>query len=285
MASYFHGNSEIQGGNDGLQTLILMNPSYVGFSETQQQPPGGGSSNNIIFFNSNPHAPPPPPPSQQFVGVPLATTAFTAPSQAAGNTTNNNNNNEESISALHGFLGRSSQYGFYNPANDITAAREMTRAHHQHQQQGLSLSLSSSQQSGFGNFTAAREIVSSPTASASGVVLQQQIQSFNMPLSSKYLKAAQELLDEVVNVGKSMKTISNNSTELVNDDVKKSKNMATTMTDMDGNELDRGENSSKHDSGGGGGGGGGTAAELSTAERQEIQMKKAKLLNMLDEVS
>lgn len=283
MASYFHGNSEIQGGNDGLQTLILMNPSYVGFSETQQQPPGGGSSNNIIFFNSNPHAPPPPPPSQQFVGVPLATTAFTAPSQAAGNTTNNNNN-EESISALHGFLGRSSQYGFYNPANDITAAREMTRAHHQHQQQGLSLSLSSSQQSGFGNFTAAREIVSSPTASASGVVLQQQIQSFNMPLSSKYLKAAQELLDEVVNVGKSMKTISNNSTELVNDDVKKSKNMATTMTDMDGNELDRGENSSKHDSGGGGGGGGGTAAELSTAERQEIQMKKAKLLNMLDEV-
>lgn len=284
MASYFHGNSEIQGGNDGLQTLILMNPSYVGFSETQQQPPGGGSSNNIIFFNSNPHAPPPPPPSQQFVGVPLATTAFTAPSQAAGNTTNNNNNNEESISALHGFLGRSSQYGFYNPANDITAAREMTRAHHQHQQQGLSLSLSSSQQSGFGNFTAAREIVSSPTASASGVVLQQQIQSFNMPLSSKYLKAAQELLDEVVNVGKSMKTISNNSTELVNDDVKKSKNMATTMTDMDGNELDRGENSSKHDSGGGGGGGGGTAAELSTAERQEIQMKKAKLLNMLDEV-
>lgn len=300
MAAYFHGNSEIQTGNDGLQTLILMNPSYVGFSETQQQPPGGGggSSNNIIFFNSNPpgnsinlsHAPPPPlPPSQQFVGVPLATAAFTVPSQDAGNN-NNNNNNEESISALHGFLARSSQYGFYNPSNDITAAREVTRAHHQ---QGLSLSLSSSQQSGFGNFTAAREIVSSPTASASasisasGVVQQQQLQSFNMPLSSKYLKAAQELLDEVVNVGKSMKTISNNSIEVVvNDDVKKSKNMAKTMTDMDGHELDRGENSSKHDSGGGGGGGtaAAAAAELSTAERQEIQMKKAKLLNMLDEV-
>ena len=34
----------------------------------------------------------------------------------------------------------------------------------------------------------------------------------------------------------------------------------------------------------GGEGSGKRAAELSTAERQEIQMKKAKLINMLDEV-
>lgn len=281
MASYFHGNSEIQEGNDGLQTLILMNPGYVGFSETHHHappppPPGGSSSSNIVFFNSNPignsinlsHAPPPPPPpQQQFIGIPLATAAFTAPSQDSGN----NNNNNESISALHSFLARSSQYGFYNPANDITAAREVTRAHH-HQQQGLSLSLSSSQQPGFGNFTAARELVSSPSgsASASGIQQQQQQQQSisSVPLSSKYMKAAQELLDEVVNVGKSMK--STNSTEVVvNNDVKKSKNMA----DMDG-QLD-GVGADKD---------GAPTTELSTVERQEIQMKKAKLVNMLDEV-
>lgn len=279
MASYFHGNSEIQTGNDGLQTLILMNPSYIGFSETQHHhapPPPGGSSSNIVFFNSNPpgnsinlsHAPPPlspppPPSSQQFVGIPLTTTAFTAPSQDTGN--NNNNNNNESISALHGFLARSSQYGFYNTSNDITAARDITRAHH-NQQQGLSLSLSS-QQPGFGNFMAAREIVSSPTASASasGVLQQQQQSITSVPLSSKYMKAAQELLDEVVNVGKSMKTT--NSTEVVNNDVKKSKKIATMEVQLDGGEGDSA-----------------AGAELSTAERQEIQMKKAKLVNMLDEV-
>lgn len=289
MASYFHGNSEIQTGNDGLQTLILMNPSYVGFSDSQHPhappQPGGNSSSNIVFFNSNPpgnsinlsHAPPPPPPppphQQQFVGIPLATAAFTAPSQEGGN---NNNNNNESISALHGFLARSSQYGFYNPSNDITAAREITRAHHS-QQQGLSLSLSS-QQPGFGNFMAAREIVSSPTASASasasasGLLLQQQQSITSVPLSSKYMKAAQELLDEVVNVGKSMKT-----TEVVNNDVKKSKNIAT-ITDMDG-QLDGGEEDNAATATAAV-----AAAELSTAERQEIQMKKAKLVNMLDEV-
>ncbi|CAN4113953.1 unnamed protein product [Withania somnifera] len=288
MAAYFHGNSEIQTGNDGLQTLILMNPSYVGFSETQhhqqqQEVPCGSS--NLVFFNSNhpgnsinlSHAPPPLPPSQQFVGLPLTTAAFAAPSSSSQDGGGNNN---DSISALHGFLARSSQYGFYNPSNDITAAREISRS----QQQGLSLSLSS-QQPGFGNFTAAREIVS-PTAagggggggggsssSASGV----QQHSSTMPLSPKYLKAAQELLDEVVNVGKSMKSTSTNGTEVVNNDGKKPKNMATTTTDMDG-QLDGGESSSKHE------GAAAAAAVLSTAERQDIQMKKAKLVNMLDEV-
>ncbi|XP_060196543.1 BEL1-like homeodomain protein 1 [Lycium barbarum] len=284
MAAYFHGNSSEIRGNDGLQTLILMNPNYVGFSDTQQhhhqtQHPTPNGSNNLVFFNSNtpgnsinlPHAPPPPPPpssqQQQFVGIPLATTAFAAPSSSSQD---GNNNNNDSINALHGFLARSSQYGFYNPSNDITAAREVARAH----QQGLSLSLSS-QQPGFGNFTAAREIVSptaatgGSTSSASGV--QQQN---TLPLSSKYLKAAQELLDEVVNVGKSMK-LTSTSTSDVNNDGKESKNMATTTTtDVDGQLDGVGESSSKHEG----------AAELSTAERQEIQMKKAKLVNMLDEV-
>ncbi|CAN4089636.1 unnamed protein product [Withania somnifera] len=285
MAAYFHGNSEIPAGNDGLQTLILMNPGYVGYSEAQhhQQQATGGSS-NLVFFNSNHpgnsinlcHAPPPPPP-QQFVGIPLATAAFAAPSSSSQEGGNNNNN--DSISALHGFLARSSQYGYYNPSNGITPARDITRS----PQQGLSLSLSS-QQPGFGNFAAAREIVS-PTAvgggggsssSPSGV---QQHSSSTMPLSPKYLKAAQELLDEVVNVGKSIKSTGTNSTEVVNSDGKKPKNTTTitTATDMDGH-IDGGESSSKHD------GAVAAAPELSTAERQEIQMKKAKLVNMLDEV-
>ncbi len=84
-------------------------------------------------------------------------------------------------------------------------------------------------------------------------------------VSSKYLKAAQQLLDEVVNVGNGI-----NKTETP------SKKSISEAAKTLGEGLI------------GGGGGGETSTkrstELSTAERQEIQMKKAKLLNMLDEV-
>lgn len=277
MAAYFPGNSEIQGGNDGLQTLILMNPAgYVGFSETQHhQPPAGGS--NLVFFNSNPpgnslnlsHAPPSS--QQQFVGIPLATSAFTAPSSQDGTTTPTVHSQHD-ISALHGFLARSHEYGFYNPSNNITEAREVTRA----QQQGLSLSLSS-QQPGFGNFRPEREELMttvSPTAVGGSSSSASAVQS--VPLSPKYLKAAQELLDEVVNVGKAVKT--STTDEDVNDGQKSknngelSGNMATAAAAATAGQ-EGGESNSKRD-----------GAELSTAERQEIQMKKAKLVNMLDEV-
>lgn len=69
----------------------------------------------------------------------------------------------------------------------------------------------------------------------------------NVVLSCKYLKVAQELLDEVVCIRKDGK----NTT-------------ANQLTAGDGRD-ERG-------------------AELSTAEKQEIQMKKAKLVNMLDQV-
>ena len=92
-------------------------------------------------------------------------------------------------------------------------------------------------------------------------------------LGSKYLKAAQELLDEVVNVGN--KGIYKE--ELLAEKVKA--NMESTSGVGEGS------------SGGGGGGGGGEnsdagkhVAELSTAQRQELQMKKSKLVGMLDEV-
>ncbi|KAF5935609.1 hypothetical protein HYC85_026738 [Camellia sinensis] len=249
MATYFHGNSEIQG-DHGLQTLILMNPSYVGYSDTNpqqqqhhhHQPPPG----NFVFLNSTagagnsfnlqnlPHAPPNQ--TQQFVGIPLQ-----AVTSAGGSAYS------QDISALHGF----NMYSSIDP----TAARDIPRA-----PQGLSLSLSSQQTTH----------VSAPTippvtgedirvsggspSSASGISNGVNgVQS--VLLGSKYLKAAQELLDEVVNVGKGVKNAGESS--------------ATAVAG---------------ESGCGGETSGQRHGELTTAERQEIQMKKAKLVNMLDEV-
>lgn len=84
-------------------------------------------------------------------------------------------------------------------------------------------------------------------------------------LSSKYLKAAQELLEEVVHVGdgKMFKT---------SDSPKKTGGSGKGVGD-----------SSEENRGGSSGGGGGGGAQLSSTERQEVQMKKAKLVTMLDE--
>ena len=84
-------------------------------------------------------------------------------------------------------------------------------------------------------------------------------------LNSKYLKATHELLEEVVNVGKDVFKNSDQSS--------KSLNAIGSPTAREG--LIREETSSKQ----------GDGAELTTAERQEVQMKKAKLVNMLDEVT
>ncbi|CAN1803741.1 BEL1-like homeodomain protein 1 [Linum perenne] len=78
-------------------------------------------------------------------------------------------------------------------------------------------------------------------------------------VSSKYLKAAQELLDEVVNV---------NGNGNGNGVVSKEKNGESGSR--------KGINNNNNNNS--------AAVELSTAERQEIQMKKAKLISMLDEV-
>ncbi|XP_019187455.1 PREDICTED: BEL1-like homeodomain protein 1 [Ipomoea nil] len=284
MATYFHGNSEIQAGGDGLQTLILMNPAgYVGFSDAPQQgqaPPGS----NFIFLNSNgpgssisfAHAPPSQS-QQQYVGIPLATTASAPPSTQEVHASAAAAHSQHDITALHGFLGRP-QYNLYAPPMELAAARDVTRA-----QQGLSLSLSS-QQPGFGNFRLEREVGSqqlvtaiSPTAgdevrvsggspsSASGVSNGVNgVQS--VLLSSKYLKAAQELLEEVVNVGKGVKAPTESSKE------------ANCPAKNPGDSSGAGDGQT------GGESSGKRATELTTAERQEIQMKKAKLVNMLDEV-
>ncbi|KAG6386237.1 hypothetical protein SASPL_155129 [Salvia splendens] len=153
MAKYFHGDTEMQGNGDVLQTLIL----------NQQHLPAPPSAANSIFLN---------------------------PSQ------------------IHCNSGG-------------VAAREVKR--------GLSLSLSSAPE---------RDRVFGGEEKAA--------------LSCKYLKAAQQLLDEVVNVRK---------------------------------EAEKGRESGKeelrNDAEAVAGDGG---AELTTAEKQEIQMKRAKLVDMLHEV-
>ncbi|KAI7725804.1 hypothetical protein M8C21_013975 [Ambrosia artemisiifolia] len=267
MATYYNGNSEIQGG-DGLQTLILMNPGYVYYPDAQQ--PGQPQPGNLMFLDSNhsgnnPHmavahvAPPPSAQTQQFVGVPLSASP---PSSV---------HSQHDVSSMHTFIPRA-QYT-YNPVEMV--AREATPF-----QQGLSLSLSS-QQSRYGAQGAPRVPVSptgddgraaiaggpgvggGSTSSASGVSNNGM---HNMLLNSKYLKATQEILEEVVNVGK---------VALKNSD-QSSKNIKDAGGDGGSPPPVTGEAADTAKLGG--------ACELTTAERQEIQMKKAKLVNMLDEV-
>nr|GEX24168.1 BEL1-like homeodomain protein 1 [Tanacetum cinerariifolium] len=272
MAStYYNGNSEIQGG-DGLQTLVLMNPGYVYYPDAQQSPHPQG--NNFTFLDSNntgsnhvnnphqhgtmSHGPSQPQPhphasqTQQFVGIPLSASP---PSSV---------HSQHDVSSLHAFIPRA-QY-MYSPV-EMVPQREATPF-----QQGLSLSLSS-QQSRYGSH-AARVPISptgdgggGSTSSASGV--SNTVNGMhNMLLNSKYLKATQEILEEVVNVGK---VAVRNSDQL-------NKNLKTVGSGDGGSSPPvTGEG---HESGSKSGGG----AELTTAERQEIQMKKAKLINMLDEV-
>jgi hypothetical protein len=177
---------------------------------------------------------------------------------------------------MHGFAPRV-QYNLWNSIDPNAAARETPRA-----QQGLSLSLSSQQPTGgggYGSFRSDREVqpqtqgpaisgddhMRGSPSSASGVTNGVSgIQS--VLLSSKYLKAAQELLDEVVNVGNGIKS------EISKKANGQSKVLGESSVAASGDGSVGGEGSGKR------------AAELSTAERQEIQMKKAKLINMLDEV-
>ncbi|KAH7554173.1 hypothetical protein ACOSP7_028793 [Xanthoceras sorbifolium] len=256
MATYYHGNPTDLQAPDGLQTLVLMNPTtYVQhqqqFSDATNHPP---PHNNLIFLNStslSPHAPTPPH-TQHFVGIPTTT-------------------QDDSISPLHGLLPRV-HYNLYNPNYPTQPARETPRA-----KQGLSLSLSSQQQTGFGSQGGQGQVasgedmrVSGGSASSGSGVTNGVSGMQSVLVSSKYLKAAQELLDEVVNVNNSG---INNKSEF------SKKGNGNNMTS---NNKEIGESSVT--AGDGGEAAGKRAAELTTAERQEIQMKKAKLINMLDEV-
>ncbi|KAF3439471.1 hypothetical protein FNV43_RR17749 [Rhamnella rubrinervis] len=142
--------------------------------------------------------------------------------------------------------------------------------------QGLSLSLSS-QQTVYRTLSAAEHEIpttyTSPTAvvlagnshsSSASAVVSGGIGVHSVLLGSKYLKIVQELLDEVINVEKEIKAAADKSAE-------RTKTKSTKMT-RESTPVIGSEGSSKE------------GAELTTARRHELEMKKAKLINMLDEV-
>uniref|UniRef100_J3NBK8 Homeobox domain-containing protein n=1 Tax=Oryza brachyantha TaxID=4533 RepID=J3NBK8_ORYBR len=190
MAAYFAGGgagTDVQAGTDGLQTLYLMNPNFVGYTDATATPGGGGGGGvaSMMLLNSavstlTPasfvHQPAPP------AGPPL----------------------------------RRVVSGGYEEKHAVAPPPE-----EEEQEQAV--------------------------------------------MRSRYLKAAQELLDEAVSVSRG---------------VEDAKSAAAVKKKEDSEDGRGGE----EDGGGSKSGGGGGAGEMSTAERQELQMKKSKLLSMLDEV-
>ncbi|CAA2954857.1 BEL1-like homeodomain 1 [Olea europaea subsp. europaea] len=279
MAMYYQGSSEIQA--DGLQTLYLMNPNYVGYSDnTEVQKPA-----NVLFFNSAATATgrevntaqmshTPLSQSQHFVGVPL--------SAAVGSPNSYYHNHpsvlgQQEIQASHGAIP-SVHYNLWKSVEQAAGVNQQnissvvaatnsgdSRPAVSPTQQGLSLTLSP-QQRGYRSLPTNNEITVSPklgsstslSAASNGV---NDLQS--VILGSKYLKAAQQLLDELVVLGKGTKT-----DEVVAGEAAEKRKITRESTGVKAEAF----------------GTNGCETELTTAQRQELQMKKAKLINMLDEV-
>ncbi|KAK7324831.1 hypothetical protein VNO77_28703 [Canavalia gladiata] len=281
MATYFHGStSEIQSSADGLQTLYLMNPTYVPYPDAPHH-----ATPNMLLVNPNvtnalnlPHAPPlsPSPNQQQHQHLIQAVTN----TNILGSTNSDDHarpslfGHQENIAAFHGGFSSSAaaaaprvHYNIWgqvvdqpSPAAATPSSSSGGGGFRRPSMQGLSLSLSS-QQTGYRSVPGELEghiagIGNSPSSASNSVVL-----------GSKYLKAAQELLDEVVNVGKGIEKFvegGNNKEKM-----KANRESITSGAGGDGSS----ENSA-----------GKQVVELSTAQRQELQMKKSKLVSMLDEV-
>ncbi|CAL4989509.1 unnamed protein product [Urochloa decumbens] len=243
MAAYYHGGAgtDIQASTDGLQTLYLMNPSFAGYDDAGGASPPGPTNMMLLnsavstmtpaSFGAHHHQQSPPAAQQHFVGIPLQ-----APP---------------------------SGYNLWAPATSAAAAADMSPPQAQTPGAGgvsAVLSLSS------------REAPPPVTVAAVGggadegkyhLVGPSATSQGQMVMSSKYLKAAQELLDEVVSVSKGVEDA-------------KAKSLSAVKKKEDSEGVSGGGTTED--------GGGAAAPELSTAERQELQMKKSKLINMLDEV-
>ncbi|OEL35660.1 BEL1-like homeodomain protein 1 [Dichanthelium oligosanthes] len=240
MAAYYHGgaDTDIQASTDGLQTLYLMNPSYAGYADAGTSPPGAA---NMMLLNSavstmtpasfGHHQQSPSAAQQHFVGIPLQ-----APP---------------------------SGYNLWTPAATSGGA-DMSPQAQTPGAAGVSAVLSLS----------SREAPPVTVAAVGGAdegkyhLGASATSQGQMVMSSKYLKAAQELLDEVVSVSKG-----------VEDAKAATKSLAAVKKKEDSEGVSGGGTED-----GGAAKSGGAAPELSTAERQEMQMKKSKLINMLDEV-
>lgn len=266
MAMYYQGGSEIQ--SDGLHTLYLMNPNYPGgygdhpTNMLLLNSVGSAASSHALNSIPIPLAPLP----QQVMSTPLShhepqvhsqaqntiqrfgynswTGAGSVDDQEGGNR-NQPNMGQQTPQGLSLSLS-TNQTGFNKPINSSTTP-DHHHQHHPHQDSSPKIWSSPSVQS----------VVMSTSGAGNGTSMQSVI------LGSKYLKAAQELLDEVANVGKSIKDDDQPS--------QGSKDKGKVVKDQP-NTGDETEPAASN------------GIELTTAQRQEIQMKKAKLISMLDEV-
>ncbi|KAK0604853.1 hypothetical protein LWI29_020183 [Acer saccharum] len=241
MATYFHVNSssEIQGADHhGMQTLYLMNPinNYVpNYSDTTLLL---NPAVNALNPSNLPHAPP-------LMGIPLPA----GPTKNVVTLANSEDINNRS-SSLHGSLFPGNvHYDLWGSINQ----------HHPQQIASLQPAATTDvystqpcrQAAGNNNSPSSVSVVSN-------VVI----------LESKYMRAAQELLDQVVNVLNVVK-----AQEMIGKEKLKLDKESTALNYAEGSI----NNNNNNNINGGGG-------ELTAAQKQELQLKKAKLVNMLDEV-
>ncbi|KAK8279567.1 hypothetical protein V6Z11_D09G120000 [Gossypium hirsutum] len=296
MATYFHGSSDFQAASaDGLQTLYLMNPNYVPYADTHQQP---SAATNMFFLNptSLPQAPPPNH-HQRFLGLPLPTPSTSIkplnsddphrPSPLQGvvpgfhsNLWGSSVDHQNSPGSSHPQVVSAAATGDNSGGSHDVASQSGFQRPVVSPRQGLSLSLSSQQVGYRSSNNVETDIQGQPqvptmslgedvrisgnSPSSVSVVSNGIYGAQSVVLGSKYLRAAQELLDEVVNVGKGIKTDVSEGT--------KEEKIKVNKESVAGEGSSAGENGAKR------------GAELTTAQRQELQMKKAKLVSMLDEV-
>ncbi|WVZ60104.1 hypothetical protein U9M48_010167 [Paspalum notatum var. saurae] len=137
--------------------------------------------------------------------------------------------------------------------------------------QGLSLSLNTHILAPSYPYWSAKPDLLIPNSYQSDDSRMKNIQSEASPAirNSKYLKAAQELLDEIVSVWKSVKQKADKSSAEAGKADGKETDEGTKSEGVSSNPQESGANE---------------AAELSTAEKQELQNKMAKLMAMMDEV-
>ncbi|MBA0774380.1 hypothetical protein Gotri_009597 [Gossypium trilobum] len=244
MATYIHGSSEFQAApaaSDGMQTLYLMNPNYVSYSDTHQP---ATATNIIDKQNSSPGS----------SSHPQLVSAVATAGNSGGplDVISQLGLRRSGVSPRQGLsLSLSSQQVPYRSSNVETVIQGQPEV-----PVPPTTSLAGDDMRISGSSPSTVSVVSNGISGVQSVVL-----------GSKYLRAVQELLDEVVNVGKGIKTDPSGGTK---EKTKAAKKEPVAAVNGDGSSA--GENGVE------------PGAELTTAQRQELQMKKAKLVNMLDEV-
>ncbi|KAJ1378391.1 POX domain [Sesbania bispinosa] len=260
MATYFDGStSEIQSSAEGLQTLYLMNPNYVPYSDAAAQHP----TPNMLLVNPNTsptssppanalnlsnfsHAPPPPSPNNNHQQHLLS-------SNILGSTTTDTPNQrsflgQHEISAFHGFPAAANNprlhYNLWgsifnqNPSSSVTAAT-------------IVIPNNNSGCTGVAAVAAAGDL--SPQI---GFQRQQSLSLSLSPQQTAFRSFSGEMDAPGSRGGHDVRVVGNRISS-----------MQSVVLGSNGG--------GKQQAGG---------VELSTAQRQELQMKKTKLVTMLDEV-